>query len=140
MEANRADLLDLEERHAQRRAFTYTVLDPDGTTCLGCVYIFPPTATFLAKSTVESVGGQTWADMDAVVYFWTRQLQMDSGVDARLLEKLRTWFAEEWKLSRTAFVTHEQFTQQVGLIEGTDLVLQFELVEPGKPGKYLAYG
>jgi hypothetical protein len=37
-------------------------------------------------------------------------------------------------------VTHEQFTQQVGLIEGTDLVLQFELVEPGKPGKYLAYG
>ena len=43
-------------------------------------------------------------------------------------------------LERTVFVTNEQFTQQVDLIEGTDLVRKFELVEPSKTGTYLVYG
>ncbi|HWU57775.1 MAG TPA: N-acetyltransferase, partial [Microbacteriaceae bacterium] len=34
VEANRADLVGLEERHAAHRAFTYTVLDPNGTQSL----------------------------------------------------------------------------------------------------------
>lgn len=46
VEANRKDLVDLEQRHVEHRAFTYTVLDPDGTRSLGCVYVFPTSATF----------------------------------------------------------------------------------------------
>ena len=41
---------------------------------------------------------------------------------------------------RTVFVTNEQFTQQVELIQGTELQLEFELVEPDKPGTYLVFG
>jgi hypothetical protein len=140
VEANRADLVDLEERHAAHRAFTYTVLSPDGTTCLGCVYVFPTTATFLASSTVTSVDEDSWADVDAVVFFWVRLPQMATGMDERLLSALRAWFREEWKLEKTVYVTSEQFTQQVDLMNRTDLDLKFELLEPGKPGRRLVFG
>ncbi|MFF1876330.1 N-acetyltransferase [Leifsonia sp. NPDC058230] len=140
VEANREDLVGLEERHAERRAFTYTVLGPDGAECLGCVYIFPPGAPFLAKSAVTPVGDDQWADVDVVVYFWARRARMDTGMDERLLAALRVWFAEEWMVDAAVFVTNEQFTQQVELIRRTDLDLKFELVEPGKPGTYLVFG
>ncbi|MGI8879162.1 MAG: GNAT family N-acetyltransferase [Jatrophihabitans sp.] len=140
VEANRVDLIDLEQRHAAHRAFTYTVLDPDGTRCLGCVYVFPTTATFLAKSTVTPVGDDEWADVDAVIFFWARLSQMAMGMDERLLAALRAWFKEEWKLERTVYVTSEQFTQQVDLMDRTDLKLKFELLEPGAPRKRLVYG
>lgn len=140
VEANRADLVGLEQGHAERRAFTYTVLEPNGAECLGCVYVFPTSASFLAKSTVTPVGDDKWADVDAVVYFWARLTQMEKGLDERLLAALRTWFREEWRAERTVYVTNERFTQQVDLIDRTDLSLKFELVEPGKPGKYLVFG
>jgi hypothetical protein len=140
VEANRADLVGLEERHAAHRAFTYTVLDPNGTQSLGCVYNFPTSATFLAKSAVTQVGDDEWGNVDAVVYFWVRLSQMQNGLDARLLGALRAWFTDDWRLQRVVYVTNEQFTQQVDLIERTDLSLKFELREPGKPGTYLVYG
>lgn len=55
VDANREDLAGLEQRHEERRAYTYTVIDPADTECLGCVYIFPITATFLTKATVRPV-------------------------------------------------------------------------------------
>ena len=140
VEANRTDLIDLEQRHAVHRAFTYTVLDPDGTECLGCVYVFPTKATFLVKSTVTPVGDDEWADVDAVIFFWARLSRMETGMDKRLLAALRAWFNEGWKLKRAVYVTNEQFQQQLDLIDRTDLTLKFELFEPGKPGKYLVFG
>ena len=140
MEANRKDLVDLEERHAAHRAFTYTVLDPDGTTCLGCVYVFPTSATFLANSTVIPLGDDDWADVDAVVFFWARLDRMAVGMDERLLAALRAWFKEQWRLGKTVYVTSEPFTQQVELMRRTDLALKFELLVPGTPRKRLAFG
>jgi hypothetical protein len=116
------------------------VLDPDGAECLGCVYVFPTSATFLARSTVTAVGDDEWADVDAVVSFWARRSRMETGTDERLLTALRAWFREEWRLERTVYVTNERFTQQVELIGRTDLSLRFELREPGKPGTYLVFG
>lgn len=140
VEANREDLQKLEERHADRRAFTYTVLTPDGEECVGCVYLFPTGASFLAKSTVTAVGEDAWEDVDVVVYFWTRRAQTEKGMDERLLAAVRAWFRDEWKVGRAVFVTNEQFTQQVDMIRRTDLTLRFELVEPGTPGTYLVFG
>ncbi|MEO6117385.1 MAG: hypothetical protein ABIP33_13465 [Pseudolysinimonas sp.] len=116
------------------------MLRPDGSECLGCVYIFPTSASFLAKSAVTPVGDDSWTDVDAVVYFWARLTQMERGLDERLLAALRTWFEQEWNLSRTVYVTNEQFTQQVELIERAGLKLKFELREPDKAGTYLVYG
>lgn len=140
VEANRTDLIDLEQRHAAHRAFTYTVLDLDGTECLGCVYVFPTSATFLVKSMVTPVGEDEWADVDAVIFFWARLSRMATGMDKRLLAALRAWFNEGWKLKRAVYVTNEQFQQQLDFIDRTDLALKFELLEPGKTGKYLVFG
>ncbi len=140
VEANRKDLVDLERRHAEHRAFTYTVVDPQDVECLGCVYIFPTTATFLAKSTVTAIGDDLWTDLDAVIYFWVRRSRMVTAMDGRLLAALRAWMREEWSFARTAYVTNEQFEQQLDLLTHTDLRLRFELLEPGKPGKYLVFG
>jgi hypothetical protein len=140
VEANREDLAKLEKRHADRRAFTYTVLDLDGSECLGCVYIFPTGASFLAQSAVTPADDDDWAEVDAVVYFWARQTQMDKGMDERLLAALRVWFTDEWKVDRVVFVTNEQFNHQVHLIRRAGLRLKFELVEPDKPGTYLVFG
>lgn len=140
VEENREDLVGLEQRHSEHRAYTYTVLDPGGTESLGCVYVFPTTASFLQKAAVTPVGDDRWDDVEAVVYFWARLSGMETGMDGRLLAALRDWFADEWKIERAVYVTNEQFTQQVELIERTDLQLRFTLVEPEKPGTYLAYG
>jgi hypothetical protein len=140
VEDNRKDLVDLEERHLAHRAFTYTVLSPDGSTCLGCVYVFHTSATFLTRCTVVPAGEDTWEDVEAVVFFWVRLPQMEQGMDAQLLAALRAWFRNEWGLERTVYVTSEPFAQQVDLISGTDLTLRFELLEPGTPGKQLAFG
>jgi hypothetical protein len=39
---NLTDLREHEADFAARRGFTYTVLDPGETSCLGCVYVYPP--------------------------------------------------------------------------------------------------
>lgn len=149
VEANREDLVTLQQRHDAGVAFTYTVLDPTGTTCLGCVYVMPHDATFLAKARITPltpltpltpVGEVRWEDVDAATYFWVRTSALAAGTDRSLLDTLRTWLAQEWRLSRLVFVTHEDLTQQVDLLEGTDLRPLFHIEEPGKPGRYLAYG
>lgn len=141
VDANRADLADLEQRHANRRAFTYTVLDPTGTDCLGCIYIFPTNATFLTKATVTpATGDARWADVDAVVYFWVRESRISSDLDVRLLAAVRSWMDEVWALERTVFVANEQYERQVRLLDRAGLSVRFELDEPGKPGTYLAFG
>ena len=78
--------------------------------------------------------------MEAVVFFWVRLSQMELGMDERLLSALRAWFNDEWKLEKTVYVTSEQFTQQVDLMDRTDLNPKFELLEPGKPRKRLVFG
>ncbi len=139
VEANRADLEDLERRHSERRAFTYTVLDPAGDVALGCVYVFPIDATFLTKAEVSPRGDARWEDLDAVVYFWMRPSRPAVGMDRDLLAALRAWFAGEWGFERTGYVTNEQYVRQVELLEGAGVTVRFELREPGKAGAYLVF-
>jgi len=140
VDANRVDLADLEQRHADGRAFTYTVLDPGDTECLGCVYIFPTTATFLTRAAVRPVAdGAHWEKVEAVAYFWVRESRLASGLEARLLAALRKWLETEWGLEHTVFVTNEQFGRQVALLDDAGLHVEFELREPDKPGAYLVY-
>ena len=137
--ANREDLEKLEQRHSDREAFTYTVMNPAGTECLGCVYIFPPDARMFATARITAVGDGLWSNYGAAVYFWVRKSRLATETDSVLLDALRTWLEQDWSLGDHLIVTNEQFTQQVDMIEQTDLQLRFVFEEPDKPGKYLAY-
>lgn len=55
VEANRADLVRLAQRHNAGTSFAYTVLDPSLAKCLGCVYIFPTTAALFSKAKILSL-------------------------------------------------------------------------------------
>ncbi len=137
--ANREDLERHERLHAEGRAFTYTMMDPAESECLGCVYLFPTDAPFIARSTVEPVGDSVWEAYDAAVFFWVRTSRLAEGLDGELLAVLRTWLEAEWELGPHLVVTNEQLRQQVELIDATDLELRFRYSEPDKPGRFLAF-
>ena len=137
--ANREDLEKLERRHANREAFTYTVVNPAGTECLGCVYFMPTDSRGLARARITPVGNRQWDDYDAAVYFWVRASRLATETDRALLDALRAWLAQDWKFRGYLIVTSELFTQQVDMMRNTDLELRFEILESDKPGRYLAY-
>jgi hypothetical protein len=73
LEANRQDMVKLEQRHASGEALTYTVMNLDQTECLGCVYVFSPEPSWFSDAHVVAVGADEWSDCDAMIFFWVRK-------------------------------------------------------------------
>jgi len=80
LEENLADLERHEREHIERKAFTYTVLNPEGTRCLGCVYIVPVWA-----EAAHMCGAAACA---ACVGFWVRASEIEHDLDKHLLAVL----------------------------------------------------
>jgi hypothetical protein len=139
VDANRADLDKLERRHVAGGSFTYTVLNPTETQCLGCVYIFPTTARQFSRAQISAVGRDRWTDYQVAVYFWVRKSRLADGLDRRLLDALGPWLEHDWHIERHLIVTNEQFEQQVSMIERANLHRRFQLEVPGEAGMSLAY-
>lgn len=139
VEADRADLEKMERWHADRAGFSYTVMNPAETECLGCVYLRSTDAPGYVGARITPVGEHRWDDYEATVSYWVRRSRLETATDRALLDALRAWLATDWRLQGHLFVTSELFTQQVDLIGSTDLRLRFTVEEPGKPGRYLAY-
>src|SRR5579864_4941638 len=72
LEENLADLQRHEQEHQERVAFTYTVMNPAETECLGCVYIVP------LKRLVDPDGASNeyLNENTAYVSFWVRQSRL----------------------------------------------------------------
>lgn len=136
---NLKDLQRHEREHINREAFTFTVMNPTETECLGCIYIYPRTARWLTRVEITSVGNKNWADYEAVIRFWVRRSRLAKGMDRQLLDTLRPWFSQEWAFDGHLFHTSEQFEQQVAMWEEAGLQRQFELKEPKDMVKDLAY-
>src|SRR5262245_21259344 len=95
LEENLADLERHEREHRDRVAFTFTVLDPTATRCLGCVYIRPPEDWMAAHFSKEA-----WA---GTVAFWVRTEEVATELDRHLLATLREWFRKDWAFERLLF-------------------------------------
>ncbi len=139
VEDNRADVVKLERWHAAGERFTYTVLDPTETQCLGCVYIVPTGATLFAKKQIAAIDDARWSEYEVAVNFWVRTSRLADELDRRLLDALGPWFKNEWQIERYLIVTNEQVAQQVALIESTERQLRFRITDPKESGKSLAY-
>jgi RimJ/RimL family protein N-acetyltransferase len=110
---NLADLQYHEREHNERKAFTYTVLDPQGTRCLGCVYITP-----LRPEEIRLCSDAAHA---ADVGFWVRASEVPKGLDAHLLAALREWFRTEWAFRRILFTVGTQDDRHTSLFEEAGL-------------------
>ncbi len=84
------DLIDLgwHQKEFQRcSSFAYTVVTPDESRCLGCVYIDPPSRP----------------GYDAEVYLWVRQSDLAKGLDTLLYNTVKEWVREEWPFNNVAY-------------------------------------
>ncbi len=139
VEENREDVVRMEQRHNAGESFTYTVLDPTGTECLGCIYLFPPERRFLAHAQITALGGAQWSDYDVVVYFWVRQSRLADELDRRLLAAFGAWLDATWPGVDYLVVTGEPFAQQVAMLERAGWQRRFRFTLPDTGGAFLAY-
>ena len=84
------DLIDLgwhQREFLRRRSFSYTVMSPDETICLGCCYIYPS----------EKYG------FDAQAFWWVRTSALSSGLDEKLGKVFQEWLRDRWPFKQVAF-------------------------------------
>lgn len=81
-EQNLIDLGWHEKEFQLRRSFAYTVLAPDESRVLGCVYVYPD------------------AEADALVRLWVRQDAWEAGLDPLLERAVRDWIETQWPFKR----------------------------------------
>lgn len=77
-ERNLADLGWHETEFRLRTSFAYTVVSPDESRALGCVYLYPDN------------------EADAQVRLWVRGEAWEDGLDPLLEAAVRNWIDREW--------------------------------------------
>ena len=85
LDENRADLQRHADDFANRRGFTYTVLDPGDRSVIGCVYIYP------ARE----------GDEDAVVLSWVRASH--AALDIPLWRAVSEWLDSAWPFASVQY-------------------------------------
>jgi RimJ/RimL family protein N-acetyltransferase len=136
---NLKDLQEHEADHLARRAFTFTVMNPDETECLGCAYLNP------LRPALESHGASaaqlaTVGDDEAGVHFWARASRLAGGLDARLFAALHGWLAREWAFRRVLFRANDGEARPLGIYEGAGLRPIIRLPVTDVPQTVLFYG
>jgi len=86
-EQNLIDLGWHQKEFQRRTSFTYTVVTPDESMVLGCVYIYPPSKT----------------EYDAEIYLWARQDMPGDNLESQLETAVRKWIAETWPFTRPVY-------------------------------------
>ena len=86
----RQNLIDLgwhEKEFQNRTSFAYTMVAPDESEVLGCVYFYPTDK----------------ADYDAEVFLWVREGEVSDDLDEELFEVVQSWLASDWPFENPAY-------------------------------------
>lgn len=134
---NLSDLQMHESEHEQGVAFTFTVMDWDETECLGCVYLIPLREI---RRWMDNGAADENDDFTAVCRFWARQSRLADGLDGRLFDALRDWFAEDWHFKKVYFRVNELDARQQALFAEAGLTMVHTFGIPGRNGRNLIYG
>lgn len=79
------NLVDLgwhQKEFEMRRSFAYTVVAPDESRVLGCVYLYPDD------------------ELDVDVRMWVRRDAWEAGLDPELEQAVREWLDAKWPFER----------------------------------------
>jgi hypothetical protein len=87
LEENLVDLGWHQKEFQRRTSFAFTVVAPDESRVLGCVYINPTRKR----------------GYDASVSMWARQSELASGLEDRLVTAVKAWIAKEWPFKNVAY-------------------------------------
>jgi hypothetical protein len=127
LEENLADLQGHEADFHARRGFTYTVMDPTETCCLGCVYAYP----------LEDDGVGRDRDYEALVWFWVRPDRVADDLDRRLLAALAPWLRSDFAFTRVLFRAWANDDRQKSLF--AEAGLRDVATRPGRGTKGLLF-
>jgi hypothetical protein len=87
LEGNLVDLGWHQKEFQRRTSFAFTVVAPDESRVLGCVYINPTRKR----------------GYDASISMWARQSELASGLEDRLVAAVKDWIAKEWPFKSVAY-------------------------------------
>lgn len=91
LDDNLADLVRHARDFAERKGFTYSILE--GNEVIGCIYIYPDRRS----------------DHDAAVSSWVRESRAE--VDGEVREALATWIDEVWPFTNPSYAGREKVPQ-----------------------------
>ena len=86
----RQNLIDLgwhEKEFQNRTSFAYTMVAPDESQVLGCVYVYPTDKL----------------EYDAEVFLWVRESEEANDLDELLLKVVQRWLKSDWPFENPAF-------------------------------------
>jgi hypothetical protein len=136
LQGNLEDLEWHEQEHVEREAFTFTVMNPAATECLGCVYV-NPLERWLKRFKASEAELAALGDYQACTSFWVRQSRLADELDRRLLAALVDWFERDWAFARALFGVNERVERQTRLMAEAGLEKLYVL---GEEVKYWIYG
>jgi len=93
------DWIDLawhQREFEHRSSFAYTVMHPNETECLGCLYLYPAGFRFAASD-----------ECDVDVSFWVTQKAYDQGLYPELYATLKNWLTQAWPFQKPHWTNTE---------------------------------
>lgn len=91
-----------EDDRESRRAFAFALLNPSETEALGCLYVNPLREYLLRADAPRELIDET-PSASAMVTFWLRQDQQDTGLHEVVVETVNDWILDEWPLTAHLF-------------------------------------
>ncbi|MGZ5374800.1 MAG: hypothetical protein ACXWDK_11090 [Aeromicrobium sp.] len=91
-----------EHEHRRRHAFTFVLLTPSGTESLGCLYMNPLREYLLRAEAPLHLVEETPPD-SAMVTFWLRQDQQDTGLADVVVKAVNDWILGAWPMTAHVF-------------------------------------
>ncbi len=97
---NLDDLVRHEQEFHDRVAFAYTMVSPDESAVLGCVYINPPTAADEDQH-------------DAQAYMWVRD-EHHPELTGTLFDAVSDWLSRDWPFRSVRYIRTEYYQGVTG--------------------------
>jgi RimJ/RimL family protein N-acetyltransferase len=120
LEENLEDLQRHEQEHLEKKAFTYTIMNPEETFCLGCIYLNP-----LLPEELDLVNYQhPVADEEAFaasVRYWIRESHASKEFNTMILERIIHWLDREWRFNCVVFPVAMADSMQTKLFDEVGL-------------------
>ncbi len=125
---NREDLRRHSQEFSDQLAYTYTILSPDRSTCLGCIYL-----NLLER--IEPLNDQErnlLSSKSAFVRFWLRRTLQESERELSIFRTIVSWFKQEWKANGVLYSCNRQVPATIKLFDATGLKIWLELSYPNR--------
>ena len=138
LEDNFKDLQRHEREHMDRKAFTFTIMNPEETFCLGCIYINPQLREEQDLIQSSNLGGDDESFI-ASVRFWVRESLASHDFNKEILAAILEWLRTAWYFHSVVFPVAIAETMQNRLFNEMGIGLMGELVFDSQKSGWKVY-